>query len=139
MAQTYEIDIQRYNGTDYDILLPTPNKHASTHKAGGTDALVCETGNYADGSVTQVKLASGATHKTATATLSASGWSSNAQTVNVAGVTADNTVIVAPAPTSVTAYGEAAVYCSAQGAGTLTFSCEDVPTADLTVNVVILI
>ena len=78
-----------------------------------------------------------ATMKTATATLSASGWASKAQTVNVPGVTADNVVICSPAPASHTAYHENCVRCSKQGGGTLTFACDEVPTAALTVNVVI--
>lgn len=59
MAQTYEIDINRYNGTDYDTLLPTPATHASTHKANGTDPLVCQTGNYGDKTVTGAKMTDG--------------------------------------------------------------------------------
>ena len=46
MAQTYEIDIERYNGTDYDTLLPTPAAHASTHQANGSDPLTLQAGNY---------------------------------------------------------------------------------------------
>lgn len=76
--------------------------------------------------------------KTATVTLSTSGWSENAQTASVADVTADSIVVVAPAPASRKAFIEADVYCSAQGNGTLTFSCEDVPSAVLTVNVQII-
>lgn len=76
--------------------------------------------------------------KTATVTLSVSGWSENAQTVSVADVAADSIVVVAPTPASRKAYIEADVYCSAQGNGTLTFSCEDVPSAALTVNVQII-
>lgn len=76
--------------------------------------------------------------KTATVTLSTSGWSENAQTVSVADVAADSIVVVAPTPASRKAYIEADVYCSAQGNGTLTFRCEDVPSAALTVNVQII-
>lgn len=76
--------------------------------------------------------------KTATVTLSASGWSENAQTASVADVAADSIVVVAPAPASRKAYIEADVYCSAQGNGTLTFACEDVPSTALTVNVQII-
>lgn len=46
MAQTYEIDIERFNGTDYDTLLPTPASHASTHQANGSDPLTLQAGNY---------------------------------------------------------------------------------------------
>ena len=46
MAQTYEIDINRFNGPDYDTLLPTPASHASTHQANGSDPLTLQAGNY---------------------------------------------------------------------------------------------
>ena len=74
----------------------------------------------------------------ATATLSASGWSSaKKQTVSVTEVTASNAVIVTPAPASLYAYGSAGVYCSAQSSGKLTFTADVTPTADLTVNIMI--
>ena len=67
MAQNYEIDIKRFNGQDYDTLLPTPAAHASTHQADGSDPLTLQTGNYVnssiptsayqDSSVTRAKLA----------------------------------------------------------------------------------
>ena len=67
MAQNYEIDIKRFNGQDYDTLLPTPAAHASTHQADGSDPLTLQTGNYGgasiptsayqDASVTRAKLA----------------------------------------------------------------------------------
>ena len=46
MAQNYEIDIKRFNGQDYDTLLPTPAAHASTHQANGSDPLTLQAGNY---------------------------------------------------------------------------------------------
>lgn len=76
--------------------------------------------------------------KSASVSLAPGSWSSNKQTVNVSGITANNIVIVTPAPASVSAYGEAGVYCSAQAAGKLTFTCTDVPTATLNVNIIIL-
>lgn len=72
------------------------------------------------------------------ATLTVGGWSSNSQTVSVAGMTASVNIIVTAAPDSYIAYAEAGVHCTAQGAGTLTFTCEDTPTEALTVNVLIL-
>ena len=59
MAQNYEIDIKRFNGQDYDTLLPTPAAHAGTHKANGIDPLVCQTGNYGNKTVTGAKIADG--------------------------------------------------------------------------------
>ena len=74
------------------------------------------------------------------ATLTASGWDADAktQTVSVAGVTATANCIITAAPDSYMAYAEAGVRCTAQGAGTLTFACETVPTADVAANVLIL-
>ena len=56
MAQEYGIDIQRWNGTDYDTLKPTPDAHADTHKASGSDPIVMQTGNYGNKTVTSDKL-----------------------------------------------------------------------------------
>lgn len=72
-----------------------------------------------------------------TATLAANGWSSNTQTVAVTGVTSSSLVIVSPAPSSMSAYQAAGIYCSAQGTNSLTFTCSTVPTAAITVNVLI--
>ena len=75
-----------------------------------------------------------------TVTLTVAGWNADAktQTVSVAGVTATANCIITAAPDSYMAYAEAGVRCTAQGAGTLTFACETVPTADVTANVLIL-
>ena len=137
MAQNYGVDIQRWNGQDYDTILPTPDAHASTHQANGSDPLTLQTGNYGDNTVTKQKLAEGATYTSIAVTLATANWSNNIQTVNVAGVTANNAVIVSAAPASYLSYGEFGVYCSAQGAGTLTFTCDSTPDVNLTVNVLI--
>lgn len=68
--------------------------------------------------------------------LLAANWSSNTQTVNVTGVTANNVVMVSPSPVSATEYAQCGILCTGQAAGTLTFTCTSVPTNDLTVNVV---
>ena len=73
-------------------------------------------------------------------TLTAAGWEADAktQTVSVAGVTDTANIIITAAPDSYMAYAEAVVRCTAQGAGTLTFACEAVPTVDVAANVLIL-
>ena len=72
-------------------------------------------------------------------TLTSSGWNANAktQTVSVSGVTATANCIITAAPDSYMAYAKAGVRCTAQGAGTLTFACETVPTANVAANVLI--
>lgn len=76
-------------------------------------------------------------HTSKTATLSTT-WSSNQQTVSVTGVTASNTVIVTPAPASFNDYCACGIYCLSQAANSLTFKCDDVPSTDLTVNILII-
>lgn len=73
-------------------------------------------------------------------TLSASGWDSTAktQTVTVSGVVAAEGVMLilpCPASASIEAYREAGVRCTAQGADTLTFTADTIPTTDLVVYV----
>lgn len=75
---------------------------------------------------------------TISVTLTAIGWSSNSQTVSATGVTASNTVIVAPDSSDYSDYMDAEIYCSAQWSGTLTFTCGTTPSNDIDVNVVIL-
>lgn len=75
---------------------------------------------------------------TTTVTLSASSWSSNAQTVNVSGVTSSNTILVSYNPESYEAYSDAAIRCIGQNNGILTFSCDSIPSVNVSVNVVIL-
>lgn len=75
---------------------------------------------------------------TASAVLPASGWTDNAATVAVSGVTADNTVIASPAGESYGPYRDHGVRCTAQDAGTLCFACDSPPAQDITVNLLIL-
>ena len=98
--------------------------HASTHALGGADPLA----PAAIGAATATQQ---------TSVLTAAGWSGGVQTVAVTGVTENNGVVVSPAPASFERYGDAGVFCSAQAEGSLTFSCSDLPTDDLSVNVLI--
>lgn len=71
-----------------------------------------------------------------TVTLTAEGWVDKAQTVSASNVTADNIVWVSPAPASFDAYGKAGIRGTAQGTGTITFTCTKVPIVEITVEVV---
>lgn len=73
-----------------------------------------------------------------TVTLTVEGWDSLAltQTVSASNVTADNIVWVSPAPASFDAYGKAGIRGTAQGGGTITFTCTTVPTEVISVEVV---
>lgn len=92
----------------------------------------------AAGAVTAQKLASAVKSTAALVTLAASEWSGNQVTVDVAGVTEDNNVIVAPDESSRAAYLASGIRCTAQGAGTLIFAADSAPADSVTVNVLII-
>lgn len=92
----------------------------------------------AAGAVTAQKLASAVKSTAALVTLAASEWSGNQVTVDVAGVTAENNIIVAPIESSRAAYLASGIRCTAQGAGTLTFAADSAPADDVAVNVLII-
>ena len=91
------------------------------------------TSSYASGAITL-----NLSPSTATCTLGTTGWSDNSITVSVTGVTASNTVIVSPSPASTADYAAAGIVCTAQAAGTLTFTRTSDNTSSITVNVLIL-
>lgn len=75
-------------------------------------------------------------------TLSAAGWDGTAktQTVTVNGVLADESkqlILPMPAMASIAAYNDAGVKCTGQAANSLTFTCDTVPTANLSVYVTV--
>lgn len=74
-----------------------------------------------------------------TVTLTASGWSNNSQTVTVQGVLADSTkqaITVTPSTkTNMNNASSAGVWCASQGSNSLTFTCDSVPTSDITFNI----
>ena len=87
--------------------------------------------------VTAAALGGAAPSVAKTATLAAAGWSSNKQTVTVSGITDSHHLIITPAPASYVEYVDGMVRCVTQAANSLTFQCEDVPSAELTVNILI--
>lgn len=70
--------------------------------------------------------------------LPGASWADNTQQVAAPGVTENNHVLVTAAPESFVPWGEATVRCTAQGAGVLSFACEEVPSRDLTANILIM-
>ena len=71
-------------------------------------------------------------------TLLSSGWSNNEQIATVTGVTSSSSVIISPAPTDMDAYTAYGIKCIAQSADSLTFTCDDVPSTNILVNILIL-
>lgn len=54
------------------------------------------------------------------------------------GVTSTNNIIINPAPSSYKAFTESVVRATAQGNGSITFTCDSTPTAAITINVLVL-
>ena len=77
------------------------------------------------------------TSKKATPTLFSTNWSNNTYILSALGVTADNTVIVAPAPASSDDYTAAGIKCTAQTTNQLTFTCETTPTNNIGISLLI--
>ena len=73
-----------------------------------------------------------------TVTLSSSGWSDKSQTVSVSGVTSDIDIVVSPDYSSYDNWSKFSIIASAQGNGTVTFTCKTVPTTDITANMLLL-
>lgn len=120
------------NGIGLGVLLEGKSDVRHTHTATEVGA------RPSDWTPTAAEVGAQEKHATKSCTLTTGGWSNLSQTVNVTGVTANNTVIVTPSPSSYAVYGESGVYCSAQADGNLTFMCVEAPTANLVVNVLIL-
>ena len=75
-----------------------------------------------------------------TVTLAAASWSGKSQDVTVPGVLADETkqmIDIIPADASKDAYISAGVMAASQAENSLTFNCVTVPTADLTVYIIV--
>lgn len=78
--------------------------------------------------------------RSVTVTLTSAGWEDGSQTVQVEGVSADETQqLIQPVPASLSKspYYDAGIQCIAQGNGTLLFTSETTPTEDLIVYVAI--
>lgn len=93
---------------------------------------------YKTDETTQLLSAKQDKHTTQTETLLAANWSNKTQTINVPGVTANNTILVSAVPASVSLYGNCGVICTTQGNGTLTFTCGITPSNDISINIIIL-
>lgn len=70
-----------------------------------------------------------------TVTLTVAGWSNKTQSVQVINMNTTKSVVVQASDSSRDAYADAGIKCTAQSTNTLTFTCENVPSQAIQVNV----
>lgn len=75
---------------------------------------------------------------TYTVTLVQSGWQDKAQALALSVISEQSRIMVSPDPACINAYAAAGVYAHALGAGTISFQCDRMPNADLTVHILLL-
>lgn len=73
-----------------------------------------------------------------TVNIATSAWTSKTATVSCSIATAINNLIIAPSPSSYAAWGNSKIRATAQAAGEITFTCDTVPIAAVSVNIVAL-
>ena len=71
-------------------------------------------------------------------TLASNKWSNESQTINVEGVTVNNLIFVSPTTNSYTIYNDCEIICTEQGEGMLTFVCNETPSSNVDVNIIII-
>lgn len=71
-------------------------------------------------------------------TIPVSSWSNRTATVSATGVTSSNTVIISPAPSSISDWVGFDIKCTAQGSGTLTFTCTTTPISTISATAVVI-
>lgn len=71
-------------------------------------------------------------------TLSSTTWNNNQQTVSCEGMSATADAVISPAPSSMSDVISSKIYASAQGSGTITFTCDEVPTNNVVFNIMIM-
>lgn len=128
----YMISHGIFDSLDYTININNDNDVTitTTSSFSGKVILIC-IDNATSGGATSITSAS-------TVILTTDNWVDNSQTVSVDSVTADNIVIVSPAPDSQDNYTQSKIRCVSQSDKELIFSCDTTPTSDINVNIVTL-
>lgn len=106
--------------------------HASRHATGGADEITPSD----IGAATPSDVAA-ATSAAYTGTAAAASWEDNEIEVTFADILSTDKIVVSPAPSSFMDWRDNGVYCSAQTTGSITLTCEETPTNDITVQVLV--
>lgn len=75
--------------------------------------------------------------RSATGTLTVAGWSDGVQVLNIAGVTVSNDIIVFPTSACAEEWGNCSVVPESQVDGAIVFECQNTPSKNIVVNVLI--
>lgn len=138
-AQAQAIAEAKKAGTDAQTIANNAQTFADNAQTAADNAKTAADTHIADHNnphgVTTAQIGAQAQHQNKVITLSASNWSNKQQTVSVVGLDKDDTVFSTPDASSRELYVESNVKLSAQGDGTLTYVCEEVPDSNLTINV----
>lgn len=130
--------------TDFPASMPASDVKAWAKAATKPSYTAAEVGaaaashKHAQGDVTGLPGALAALQPRATyavVTIQTGEWEQLSATKQVEGATPDAVIRCGAAPSSEIAASAAHVYCSAQGQGTLTFSCASVPAAAVELNI----
>ena len=70
--------------------------------------------------------------------LSKNNWSTNEQTITVAGVTVSNILLISPDNNSTSAWSNFGIVAYSQTINSITFKCNAIPNIDITANIVII-
>ena len=121
-----------------DHVHPTDTSRQATLVSGTNIKTINNESLLGSGNITIQGGGGGATLHTATATLTANGWSAvKMQTVTVQGITGASAVFASPAYSSYDDYVSAGIYCRTTGINDqLNFACHRVPDTSVTVSIV---
>ena len=122
-----------YNGSNYTLIAKTHIPVASTTQLGtvmidGESIVIKNNKISTPGQVSVMP---------ETITIAPSEWSNGTCTKSITSLMDNSTVFVTYAPESAADYLAANIYCSAQGADTLTFSCTTTPSVSVKINVLV--
>lgn len=143
MATSYKIRLKRFNGTDYDTLnLVSSNIIMNTGNTLQSDVIPSTNGIIKNNNGVFQIATLGTDYGTLAFTVTLSGgsgsWGSNQQTVSNSNFRASGfSYIVSPASSSFGDYATAVIYADdVTTNGQMTFHCIDVPSNNLTVNII---